>query len=95
MFNQKPTEKSELELEIAELLEVLKGYPKHSDEYAAISDQIVKLSKLNHETTSKFRPSADAIVAAAASIGGILMILSYERANVITSKALSFITKLR
>lgn len=39
------------------------------------------------------RVSKDALVAAGASIAGILMIISYEKVNVIASKALGFVLK--
>ncbi len=39
------------------------------------------------------RVSRDALVAAGASIAGILLIINYEKANVIASKALGFVLK--
>lgn len=42
-----------------------------------------------------YQPSADQVVAASATIFGIVAILSFEKVNVVTSKALSFVPKIR
>lgn len=47
------------------------------------------------EKERSWKPSPDAVVGAAASIVGILFVLHYEKANVIASKALGFIGKLK
>lgn len=48
-----------------------------------------------HSVTKErsWKPSPDAVVAAAGSVLGILAILHYEKASAITSKALSFVGK--
>ena len=40
-----------------------------------------------------FQPSADQMIAAVASLAGIVSILTFEKWNVITSKSLSFVKK--
>lgn len=46
------------------------------------------------ESRRSWKPSADAVVGAAASVAGILLVLHYERIGVITSKALGFVSKM-
>lgn len=90
----KKTEPSDLEIEIARLLKVLSGMEDPSDEkYSKVADQVVKLQKLQIETDSKKRVSPDAMTAAATNLAGILLILNFEHAHVMTSKALGFVVK--
>lgn len=51
--------------------------------------------KLEHELKSVWYPSPDALVGAAASILGVVAILHFEKLGVITSKALSFVGKMK
>lgn len=67
----------------------------HTDEYDMMSDQLVKLMKLKEEVSSGKRISPDVMAGIVANIGGILLILQYERVHVVASKALSFVSKLR
>lgn len=95
MFQRKkPTEKSELEQAISEVLFEMHGFGSESDEYAQQVDQLVKLHSLK-ECERRQPVSRDTLLLVGGNIVGILLILSYERANVVTSKALSFLFKLR
>jgi hypothetical protein len=47
------------------------------------------------EEKRSWKPSPDAVVTAAASVVGILLVLHYEKLGVVTSKALSFIGKAK
>lgn len=90
----KKTELSDLEIEIARLLKILNGMEDPSDEnYSKVADQVVKLQKLQIETDSKKHVSPDAMTAAATNLAGILLILNFEHAHVMTSKALGFVVK--
>jgi hypothetical protein len=51
--------------------------------------------KLEVEVETRNRPSVDTIVTVAGSLAGILMVLSYERAHVLTSKAMSQVIRLK
>lgn len=53
--------------------------------------------KLTHEIekTRSWKPSTDAIITAAASVVGIVLILHYEKLNVVTSKAVNFVGKMK
>lgn len=95
MVTEKPLpEKSALEKEINRLLEDLSNLDAHSVEYNATSDQLTKLYKLKEIDAPK-RVSPDTLLLVVSNIAGILAILGYERFHIITSKALSFVTKLR
>lgn len=88
----KKAEPSDLETEIARLFKILKECVPGTARYDEVSDQIAKLYKLK-EIDSKKRVSPDAMVGAATNLAGILLILNYEHAHVMTSKALSFVWK--
>lgn len=47
------------------------------------------------EKDRSWKPSPDAVVTAAASIVGILFVLHYEKIGIVTSKALSFVGKMK
>ena len=49
------TQPTDLEIEIARVLNVLKELPPHGEEYDKVSDQYAKLTKLHNETLSKKR----------------------------------------
>jgi len=57
-------------------------------------DQLERLSKVK-QTSRPPLPSTDTLVAVVGHLIGIKMIVNYERENIVTSKALSFVQKLR
>lgn len=65
-----------------------------SDAYAQMADQLTKLYALKDHTVAK-RVSPDVLATIGANIVGILLIVGHERANVLTSKAMSFIKQAR
>lgn len=81
---------------IEDIISRMKDLEPESKEYASATDQLVKMIKIQEEvTTPEDRISLDTMVTVGAQLLGILLVLNFERANVITSKALGFITKLR
>ncbi len=95
MFTQKtPAEKTGLEKAIDEALTDMNGFTSETDEYSQIVDQLTKLYNLKDIDRPK-GPSADTLVLVTGNLVGILMIVGYERANIVTSKALNFLLKLR
>lgn len=84
---------TKLEKEIDHLLGTLKDHEPHTEEYNAVSDQIVKLQKLQLEINSKRHVSPDTLAGAATNLAGILLILNFEHAHVMTSKAIGFVWK--
>lgn len=95
MFTQKKqSEPTGLQLVIDALEARLVKVQPDTDEYPKMVEQLTKLHKLKESETPK-RLSPDVVATVAGNLAGILLILQYERANVITSKALSFVLKLR
>ena len=88
---KKPAYEAALDDAIMSALNELNGHTAETKEYAATADQIVKL----YELRKKRRVSPDALLAAGVNILGIMVIVGHERAHVVTSKALSFVGKLR
>lgn len=84
----------DLEDAIAAAYATLTTHEPHSDEYAAIADQLTKLYALK-ESNSKRRVSPDTLAMIAGNLAGILLIVGHERAHVVTSKALNFVMKMR
>lgn len=100
MFAKDNTEQSALETAITRLLADMAKVSCDSDEYAKLTDQLSKLYKMKEvdakiRRESSNRVSPDTLALIAANLTGIVMILSHERMNVIGSKALSFVSKLR
>ena len=94
MFKPKETEPTKLDVEIKRLFEILAKKEPEDEEYAAVADQVVKLMKLK-ELEAPRRVSADTLALIGANLAGIVLILSHERANVITTRAIGFISKLK
>lgn len=95
MFDKKTDiEPKGLDKAIADVLSEMETVTADSDEYARMVDQLDKLCKMR---TYKKDPSVklDTIVAVAGNLAGIIVILGFERAHVITSKALGFVIKSR
>ena len=86
-----------LRVAIDTLYDSLAKIPVGTPEYAIVADQIRQFHATKQEDTkvnSSKKLSTDVLVNAIASIVGIAAIVEYERAAVVTSKAIAFITKL-
>lgn len=92
MFTRNKTEDSDLNTAIATAYREMAGLMSDTPEYASVVDQLTKLYALK-ETPS--RVSADTLATIAANLAGIGIIVGYEHAHVITSKALAFIMKTK
>lgn len=64
-----------------------------SPEFAKMVDQLVTLQKALPAKESRLK--LDTLVTVGANLAGIILILGFEKANVVTSKALSFVMKAR
>lgn len=85
-----------LEDAIKAALTRLADHEPYSPEYVKTVEQIEKLYKMRAPQPELRKPvSYDALIAAGANLAGIVAVLGYERAHVITSKALGFIIKTR
>lgn len=79
---------------IDELLLDMKTIVPNTEAYAKSVAHLSALMKLKESNTPE-RISADTKAIILANLAGILVIVSYEHAHVVTSKALSFVQKLR
>lgn len=85
---------TKLEMEIDCILEILSIMPPESKEYSIIADNLEKLYKAKHASKNGC-VSKDTIVIVLGNLLGIVLILGYERANIITTKAIQFVLKGR
>jgi hypothetical protein len=90
----KPKPKSRLQIEIDQLVLALGAHEPNSDEFGTIVERLSKLHKIQDDNKSK-TVSPDTALSVAANLLGILMIVHHEQLYPVTSKALSFIPKIR
>lgn len=89
------SDESKLNECIDTLFEEMNSLDGSSPNYSDTADQLVKLMELKKKNNPSWRPSPDAIIGAVASVIGIVLVLHYEKAGVVTSKALNFIGKMK
>lgn len=95
MFTKKPdTNRQNLETTIDYLLDRLSHAEPHTQEYAAMTENLTKLYALRDEKSYK-GASPDVILTVAGNLLGIAMIVGHERVGVVTSKALQFVMKAK
>jgi len=86
--------KTNLEREIDSILKDMSDLDKDSKEYSTMVSNLERL--LSAKSKEKDRKiSRDTIAIIAGNLLGIVLILGYEKANVITSKALGFVIRGR
>ena len=85
---------SSLDDAIEEIYSEMKGFTADSEEYCKMTDQLLKLHSMKTVDRSH-RVSPDTLATIGANVLGIALILHYERLHVVTSKALTFVTRLR
>jgi len=84
----------DLEKAIHEAFLELKLYRTDSEEYGVILNRVLELHKMRTaERSTSVHP--DTLATIAAHLFGIMLILKHERFNVISTKALSFLPRLR
>lgn len=94
MSSVEPAPKPTLNDVIDDLLAQMHGQGADTPEYARMVEQLDKIYKLK-EVDSKSHVSRDTWAIIGANLVGIVMIVGHERAHVVTSKAMSFLLKLR
>lgn len=94
MFARKNQTDSDLLKVIDSLQNRMLMIDPQSDSFVKMADQLTKLYKLKETTTPK-RVSHDTLALIAGNVIGIILILNYERAGIVTSKALSFVMRAR
>lgn len=80
--------------EIARAVLELQTHEPNTKEYGEMLDRLTKLQKIRQEEKPK-TASPDSVLAAAANLLGIAIIVQHEHFHVITSKAMSFVSRLR
>jgi hypothetical protein len=90
MFTKLKKPPTALDKEIDRVLNKLSTLSVDGEEYKKLLEQVVKLHKMKTEE----KPSGvsnDAMLQAATSLTGILLVINYERIHVISTKAMNFI----
>jgi hypothetical protein len=70
------------------------GAMSDSDEFATMAKQLKKLYSIR-DAQKPERVSKETVLTVVGNIVGILIIVHFEKTNVLTSKALAFVGKLR
>ncbi len=93
-FWKKPKEEKPLDKAIELRIDQLQLVDDATDE--ARTKDLERLVQVKEKLEGpKFRIDPNTIITAVASVGGIVLMLNYEKLDVITSKVTSFIPKLR
>jgi len=94
MFTRKVnSEDPLLNEEIERVLTDISKVSIQSDDYPKLVESLSKLYSLKPEQPKPI--SNDTLAMIAGNLAGIVLIVGYERANIVTSKALGFVLKLR
>lgn len=92
MFGRKPKiESTRLEPVINRVIAEMEEYGPLSPEYPALMKKLKKLYELKSKDKSRIDPNT--VILGAINILGILVIVSYEHAHAVTSKAAGFVFK--
>lgn len=94
MFQKPTAEKTGLETTIDNLISEMAGHDGNSEEYTKMTDNLETLYKLKAEDKPD-RVDRNTIAIVAGNLLGILVIVSFEKSHVMTSKALSNLLKPR
>lgn len=87
-----------LEVLITNHISAMAGMDEETEDYAAAASSLkvlLETRKIEHEIKLPWRPSADTVISAAASLTGIIAILTFEKWNVVTTKAVGFVPKIK
>lgn len=97
VFNKKPDpEEQRIDEVIAASYLNLKNFGTDTKEYAKTVKQIAELEKIKTSLTKKERLfTPDTLLLVGANLLGILLILNFEKMDVVTSKSLGFVSKTR
>lgn len=95
MFDSKeiPNHQRMIESELERAISAMRTEMINGDEYAKTLNRVERL----HGLMNKEQPrtlSKETILTVAANLIGIILIIKHEHVNVITSKALGFVTRL-
>lgn len=88
----KEQEPSPLDEAITRAFEALSKEPVNSKEYQSILSRLTQLHELKEKPS---RVSKEKMAEIAGNLLGIMLILRHEHLNVITSRAMNFVSKIR
>jgi hypothetical protein len=91
MFNNNKNKSLELDEAIQRVHDRMKYEEIDSEEYATLLQRLDKLHSIKEANTKRISP--DTLLIVGGNLLGIVLILGYERVNVVASKALSFVMK--
>lgn len=92
--DSKPTPFNTSDVNAAILDQLSKNVPG-TPAYTALLDQLEKLQKIQGLEKANGTSRLEMLLPMIGNLAGILTILNFERTGVVTSKALSFVTKSR
>lgn len=87
-------EKTGLDIAIDTVFSEMAGYNANDDEYVVMVDQLTKLYALKQVNCAE-TISRDTLVIVIGNLVAVILIVGHEHTNVITSKALGFLLKIR
>lgn len=86
--------KSNLDKEIDAVIDQMSGMSSDDDRYSVMADNLERLYKSKAREVPR-RVSPDAIANIAATLGSIVLIMTFEKTQIMTTKALNFVPKLK
>jgi hypothetical protein len=90
----KKDKRTKLEMEIDNVLERMGSLDPSSEEYTSITNNLERLYKAKGCEVNRFI-TPDTLALIAGNLLGLLIIMNYEKTNVISTKALGFIMRGR
>lgn len=90
---QKPESEDRIEAAINRVLLEMQTTSLDSQKFATLTNRLTELSALK-ANNAKSKMSRDTMLTVGANITGILLILYFERVEIVGSKALTFVKKL-
>jgi len=91
--NTTDNEPTRLDKAIDRILEKMEDEEPDSTEYTYLVKTLTLLYEIRPEIKPNPRISPDTVLTIAGNLAGIILILSFEKAHVVTSKALGFVIK--
>jgi hypothetical protein len=94
MFQRPKPKKSKLDIAIDDVLSDMENHATTTEEFRKLLERLKDLHKMK-ETDKPRRPSPDVVIQAATHIIGIALIIRHEQFNIITTKAMSFVPRVK
>lgn len=97
VFNKNYSKTDErLEAAIETIFIEMAGHESDSDEYLELLDRLQRLYAIRQNSTKPRRTiSPDTALTVAGNLAGIALIVNYEKLNVVTSKAMNLLLKVK